>query len=132
MTGLKEALGRMQSQYALIPSNNKADYTMQVMAGDYDTIRAALAEQEAEIARWKGNAATQQASAESCMRQALENGSAALTAEAALNDAVGLLRRYYRGEDVINQSLWNDARAFLAQHPPRADAAIAATGKGDG
>ncbi len=57
MTGLKEALGRMQSQYALIPSNNKADYTMQVMAGDYDTIRAALAEQGAEIARLRADAA---------------------------------------------------------------------------
>ncbi|MDQ3038339.1 MAG: hypothetical protein M3R16_00825 [Pseudomonadota bacterium] len=88
-----------------------------------DVQSAALAEQEAEITRWKDNAATQQASAESCMQQALKNGSAALTAEAALNEAVGLLRLAIDDSDAPNYfgtDLLDDIDTFLAQHttPP--------------
>ncbi len=70
-----------------------------------DNAEAALAEQEAEIARWKENAASQQASAEGCM---------------------GLLRIAIDDEEAehyFGLTTLGEIQTFLAQHttPPCAD-----------
>ncbi len=134
MTSFTDALARIRHERHSVDPG----ILMQIEQADWDAINRAigpillgmnpqLAEQLAEIARWKENAAFQQASAEGCMQQALKNGAAALDAEAALNDAVGLLREAidwnWLEDEPPPESVRQAIDTFLAQHttPPCAD-----------